>query len=485
MTIYDILEQISKNGSSKNKLKILTDHKSNYLLKRVFYLAYSKSIRFGIKKVPELEHANGKLSLDAVLTFMESKLATREITGNAAIDALKSNLECLSHDDQIVAIRVLSKDLEIGASASSANKVWKDLIPKQPQMLANPNSEKNLKNIVFPAYAQLKADGARCFIEVSDTGVTMLSRSGKEYTGLADIAEQAYKRWDEEYREQYPFGVMLDGELVSYNSDNVQSRTLSNGLANKSLSGTISEDEAKTMRHECWDIVDLIHVYSDVSETLYDDRFKTLGKFCSDLEGFIVIENTVVNNIQESKNIYNGYVNRGLEGIILKNIKSPWENKRSKNLVKFKEIYTIDLEIVDWYLHKKDPQKIGGFTAKTRDGIILVDVGSGLTDTDQEHIGEDVYGNNVYQDIPMEKRSDTNRAKLFTIRDTLKGMIIECECNGYLFSKNWSDGDTLSTFLGVFKKFRIDKTEANTFEEAFGTTYEEAVDLFLSNKDKN
>ena len=318
MTIYDILEEIASNGASKNKLNILIKHKSNYLLKHVFYLAYSKSIRFGIKKVPELEKAAGKLSLDAVLTFMESKLATREITGNAAIDALKTQLEGLSHDDQIVAIRVLTKDLRIGASESSANKVWKDLIPAQPQMLASPSSEKNLKNIVYPAYAQLKADGSRCFIEISDSNVRMASRSGKEYQNLECLVTAAYKLWEDEYKTEYPNGIVIDGELVSYDKNGVQSRTASNGLANKSLAGTLSEEEAETMRHECWDIINIDEYYKGKSSDTYDIRLKTLEKFVSNLDKFILIKNNIVNNIQEARKIYTHFVNMKLKELFLK-----------------------------------------------------------------------------------------------------------------------------------------------------------------------
>lgn len=482
MTIYDILEDIAANGSKKNKLAIIESHKGNNILKEVFFLAYSKSIRFGIKKVPELKEATGVMSLWAALDFMKTKLATREITGNAAISALTDVLEQLSHDDQIVAIRVLTKDLRIGASGSSANKTWKGLIAEQPQMLASPCSDKTLKNIVYPAYSQLKADGSRCFIEVSDSGVQMFSRSGKEYLGLGGIADEAYSRWVKFYRVKYPNGIMIDGEIVSYTENGVQSRTQSNGFANKSLSGTISEEEANTMVHECWDIVDLDEVYKGKSSELYNSRYADLLDFCSGLSSFKVIETKIVHNEEEAKLDYNRYLSLGLEGSILKNIKSYWEDKRSKNLVKFKEIITIDLEVVDYYPHSQDPNKIGGLTCRTSDGVILVDIGSGLTDTDEVKTGEvDANGNNVYETIPIELRSETNRARLFLERDSLKGRIVECQCNGYLFSKTWKPGDTIATFLGVFKQFRIDKSEANTFEDAFGVSFEDAVKTHLGN----
>ena len=474
--IHKILTEIASNGASKNKLLILTKNKNDDTLKRVFYMAYCKRLQYGIKKYPAPEKT-GDASLDSVLDFLEDELATRKITGNAAIAKLVAKLETISEGDQDVVYRVIKRDLSIGASGSSANKVWKKLIPEQPQMLASSYSDKTLKNIKFPAYAQLKADGARCFLEVRPSGVFMVSRSGKEYQLLNHIAEKAYKIWERDFSEAYPDGIMIDGELVSRSGDSVASRTASNGLANKSLSGTISPEESSTMKFEVWDLVDIrkVYGYKVCIDLEYDNRLKELEIFVKNQDEFILIETTVVNNLDEARVVYNKYIAMKLEGIILKNIKSLWEDARSKNLVKFKEIFTIDLEIVDSYPHSKDPNKIGGLTCKTSDGVILVDVGSGLTDTTHRAVGKDIYDNTVWQEIPLGQREESDREALFTYKDKLPGRIIECECNGYLFSKDWKPGETISIFLGVFKKFRQDKDKANSFEDAFGITFEEAV----------
>ncbi|WWS23958.1 DNA ligase [Klebsiella phage vB_Kpn_AM_K2] len=139
-------------------------------------------------------------------------------------------------------------------------------------------------------------------------------------------------------------------------------RTESNGLANKAIKGTISAEEAEGMRFQVWDYVPLDVVYSEgkVPGFAYDVRFRALELMSKGYDKIILIENHVVHNIHEARAIYKTYVDQGLEGIILKNIGAYWEDKRSKNLVKFKEVITVDLKCVGSYEHRKQPGKMGG-----------------------------------------------------------------------------------------------------------------------------
>jgi ATP-dependent DNA ligase len=173
----------------------------------------------------------------------------------------------------------------------------------------------------------------------------------------------------------------------------------------------------------------------------------------------LTIENTLVNNLEEAKAIYKNYVEQGLEGIILKNIDSIWENKRSKNLVKFKEELMVDLRIVDVQVHSKDENKLGAVILASDDGKIKVRCGSGFTDTDQIKV------KGQWIDIPFEELDELNRKRLWAIKDQLIGTIAEIKCNGWVAAEGRTSN--VSLFLPIIQKLRIDKTETNTFEEAF------------------
>lgn len=498
--IIDILNELAATDSINEKKAIMEREKGNDLLKRVFIMAYSKRFNYGIKKWPEYQIQDaGNLFLSKALDILENQLATRQVSGHAAIDTLVDALKNMFSTDAEVVRRVMMRDLECGTGPTIANKIWKNCIPEQPQMLASAYDEKLIqKHIKFPAYAQLKADGARCFAEVTDDGVKFFSRAGNEYQGLHKLASELMII-TEDARKRHPAGVMIDGELVYHapkvepKADNdlfgmfeeempelskakefqeVVDRSTSNGLANKSLKGTISQVEASGMKLQAWDYVPLDVVYSEGEKPgfAYDVRFRALeimigeGVVLHGFDSIILIENQIVYNLKEAREVYKKYVDQKLEGIILKNIGSFWENKRSKNLIKFKEVIDIAMEIVGFYPHSKDPNKLGGVELKSLCGKITSDCGSGFTDTTRTKV------KGQWIDIPLDKRDEMDRELLMVLAlsGKLVGRIADCECNGWVLSKGRKDG-TVGIFLPIIKGFRFDKTSADTFEDVFGS----------------
>lgn len=494
--IIDILNELAATDSINEKKAIMEREKGNELLKRVFIMAYSKRFNYGIKKWGTRAKDEIHLTLEDMLYMLEEKLAKRVVTGNAAIEKLEIALSQTSEGDAEVIRRVLLRDLECGTGPTIANKIWKNCIPEQPQMLASSYDEKLIeKHIKWPAFAQLKADGARCFAEVTDDGVKFFSRAGNEYKGLRKLAEELMII-TEDARKRHPSGVMIDGELV-YHAPKVEpkadndlfgmfeepeelskaaefqnvDRSTSNGLANKSLKGTISQVEASGMKLQAWDYVPLDVVYSEGEKPgfAYDVRFRALEAMIAEgvaLHGFdsvILIENQWVYNLKEAREIYKKYVDQGLEGIILKNMGSFWENKRSKNLIKFKEVIDIAMEIVGFYPHSKDPNKLGGVQLKSLCGKITSDCGSGFKDTTRVKV------KGKWVDIPIDERDEMDRERLMkeALEGNLVGRIADCECNGWVHSKG-RDG-TVGIFLPIIKGFRFDKTSADTFEDVFGS----------------
>ncbi|WJJ54846.1 hypothetical protein [Acinetobacter phage AB1I1M-1] len=489
--ILDILKAIESTDSTNEKLEILKANANNDTLKNVYRLAYHPRLQYGIKKIPEYDNSRKLVQCDieGVMEFLEDTLATRVFTGNTAIQALSQKLESLQPEDSEVIERIIKRDLKCGASSTLANKVWKNLIPKQPQMLASSMSEKALSEIKFPAMAQLKADGARCFAEIrgdSLEDVKFFSRGGNEYQGLDDIARELIAA-TKEYRSNHG-PVMVDGELVCLakpkapkkatldwfddevteplkavepvtDQKSVALRSESNGLANKSLKGTISRQEALSMSFQVWDLVPLDVVYDGATSFKYEVRFDHLSKILKHSNRILVIESTLVNNIEEARKIYKEYVALGLEGIILKNTFGLWENKRSKNQVKFKEEILIDLRVVDIQEHSKDPTKLGAVFLRSDDNLIRVKCGSGFTDTNAIKVkGE-------WIEIPFDELDDLNRKKLMMTSDEFIGKIVEIKCNGWISAEGRNTH--VSLFLPVIERIRHDKDDTNTLADVF------------------
>ncbi len=92
------------------------------LFREVLRLAYDPFIVFGI--LPKAEDAGTvELMFDEVdtLEFL-SKLNNRELTGNAAREAPRSQLAQLSEKSGELLIRILRKDLRAGFSDATINK---------------------------------------------------------------------------------------------------------------------------------------------------------------------------------------------------------------------------------------------------------------------------------------------------------------------------------------------------------------------------
>lgn len=468
-----ILSELRKTDSSNEKIEILKRNDSE-LLKRAFYLCYDKTMTYGIKKIPLYNASVEMYTLEMAFDMLESEFVTRNVTGTRAIDTLKMILQNLSSDDAHIIECIINADMNCGVNRGIIDTVWPGLLSEMPQMLASPQNDKNLENISYPAYADLKADGARCFATITDGKVSFNSRNFNSYFGLTRLEKLLSNA---SFLNDY----VLDGELIYVKSSNglaslmgedeidpeveIAKRQEGNGIVNKSLNNTISDAEQLDIVYQIWDIIPVDVYYGKAPSVVpYDERKKLMTDCVRQLNDRSVeaIETHIVQNLEEAKKIYREYVERGLEGIILKNMKSLWENTRSKDLVKFKEEILVDLVIVDSNPHKKDVNKLGSFVVETADGRMRCSVGSGLKDKSHEKIK----GKKVY--IPLSERHELDRELCQSNIESLLGTIIEVKCNGLVTRKNRKTGEAeFKLFLPRIVRRRHDKSKANNVTDVF------------------
>lgn len=479
MTIKNIIDLLAATSSTNKKVQILKEHKDNELLKNIFRLCYNKRIVYGIKKIPERQQYRGIIFLEMALEELENRFATRQITGNAAIDRLQELMGSMSEEKAEILRRVVLRDMECGVSAGLLDKVWKDLIPSQPCMLASKQTDKTLAHIKFPAIVQLKADGTRCMVIKEDGKVTAWSRNGKEFTGIEPIlkavgdcqydnfvldGELIYKsslgkkpellRDDLSWLFEDPDGVPELSKSKKFNEQDVADRQTGNGIVSKAQKGTMTKEEAECVVLQCWDYIPTEDYWNGSYINRYEDRLELLGDIVDSINDDHVelIETHLVRDMDAAVKIYEEYIDQDLEGIILKNRGGFWEDKRSKDMVKFKQVIDIDMIIVGSYPHEKDPTKLGGLTIRSKCGMIECNVGSGFKDK-------------------AEDKHPMDRTLLMNMTDQLMDCVLECECNGVVKRKNRKEGEApYKLFLPIAIKVRHDKdaNQANTFEEIFG-----------------
>lgn len=439
MSILSILDTLASDNGRNFKIDYLQSNSDNEVLKRVVFLALDPFTQFFIRKIPKYTpnttpHA---ASLQSMLPALND-LSSRAVTGHAAIDRLQAILEAVGVDDAKVIERIIEKDLKCGVSDSTVNKVWSGMIPEYPCMLASAFEQKLIDKIELPAFVQLKMDGMRFNAIVKDGKCEFRSRNGK----LIDIPSDLFPLPFIAMAEHYKDNLVFDGELLVVDENGKpHDRKTGNGILNKAVKGTMSAQEAASVRATLWDAIPLESFWAGVHKEPYHVRLAKLYNSLMDMthknlhvaELVELVEHRTINTIQEARAMFMNALERGQEGIILKSRNGIWENKRSKNQIKYKAELECDLVCVGWEEGTgKNVGRLGALQLESACGKLKVGVGSGFTDKDRDSIG----------------------------RDTV-GKIITVKYNAIVDDKS---KDTKSLFLPIFLEVRLDKAEADTLE---------------------
>ena len=421
--ILEILNEIASDAGRLHKLAVITRNKDNKTLKRLFQLAYDPFTQFYIRKIPNYTPNTQptNVSLDFALDSLND-LATRKYTGHAGIAHLKNLLEVLSADDATVIERVVGKDLRVGCTEGTANKVWPNLVHEYPCMLASVYDEKLVSKLHWPAMAQLKMDGMRFNAIVKDGAVQLRSRNGK----LIDLRGHLDSQFLELAQGK---NVVFDGELVVKQNGKLLDRQTGNGILNKAVKGTITVVEAEMVCATVWDMIDSNDFQRGKGVTPYSTRWFDLCNAIntSETEDISLVACFFVANVDEAWLLFQKFLDAGQEGIILKDIHSIWEDKRAKHQIKFKGELECDLKITGIIEGTgKYAGMIGALKCESDDGLIKVDVGSGFDD---------------------EGRKATD----------LVGKIAAIKYNARIVNKQGEH----SLFLPILLEVREDKTEAD------------------------
>jgi len=195
-------------------------------------------------------------------------------------------------------------------------------------MLAQSYKKHAERHLKYPCYVQPKLDGLRCIATKDNKGVQLWFRSGKEITTMGHVVDDL----DLIMRE----GDIFDGELYVHGED--FNKFTGAIRANKNLNPEITE---KIKYH----IYDIPRIQGLTEQDSFTKRF---GMFMSKLtlSSTIKVKTIKVNNFKEAIELYRVFIEDGYEGIMFRNIDMPYEQKRSYNLLKYKEFVDDEFIIV-------------------------------------------------------------------------------------------------------------------------------------------
>ena len=396
-----ILHQLESASGRLEKEAILKAHATDPVFKEVCRLTLDPLTNFYIKKLPAPDAADvfQPVSLSSALNDIKKKLATRELRGLRAQNRVAWLLANMTPDDQEVLRRVLGRNLKCGVSEATVEKIWPDLKLSYPCMLVSPLDAKT--KLTFPMIAQTKMDGMRFNAIVENGKVSYHTRAGKELDlfGVLD-ADVMNLTAETEY--------VLDGELLMAGADgSLMDRKTGNGLLTKFQKGTGTADLAKQIRAVVWDIIPLFAFRKGRCSVGYRERHLMLTT--EKVKHITVAPITIVNSLEEAQVLYQQKLAEGEEGLVLKDPKGPWEDKRVKHQVKMKAELEADLRVVGVTPGTgKFEGKIGSLMVESGDREVQCSVGTGLTDEERSWDPSEFMGKIVavkYNAVITDKKS--------------------------------------------------------------------------------
>ena len=434
--VFDLITRIGANPGKNDKQSMLKAHgfEGDELdaFKNILLLCYSPRYRFGMSYVSPPVNVGVETDIAPFFALAED-LNSRNVTGDAAVNAVKAMLEKVTADTGELIRRVIHKDMRAGFGASTINKVFPKLIPEHAYMRCSLPKEVKFDKWEWDrgVFAQLKSDGTFQSATIVGGVVTIESRSGEimPNESVADIVEVLLATGLDNFR--------MEGELtvVRLSTGETLPRGEGNGIINSVRQGG-DIDAGLGIQYTVWDCISLADGTRDESE--YETRFAALSKLFNVASSPVALAETErVHSLAAAWGVFQRYVKMGLEGAIIKRPTMPWVDGTSKNQAKLKTEFQAEYEItgfIEGKKGKKTENTFGALTYKSKDGVVRGSV-SGIKDDIRDKIDAD--------------------------RESYIGGIITIEANALTQNRNEPDHWALSH--PRFIEVRTDKTEADDY----------------------
>lgn len=392
---------------------------------------------FGVKKYDEPTSYSNTNKLDVSdITGLLDKLVARNLTGNAARNAVTELLSNFTQDTAQYIARIIGKDLQAGFSADTYNKVWKnDPVRVFDVMLADKcETEEDFADITFPCLGDVKYDGARHIMMVAafakitlEDGSTKLlhvddevelvdgtrvqakflasdskvlhatniefqyefdhrSRAGKPATHYAGVFEDDLLA----IRNYLGYDFVIDGECMG--RDYIDTMNAKKGS---------NADAKSRLVFKAFFIMPLTDWMNQSCPITMEENRSNLEKIIKECncQKIILSDAIIINDyahmIQHLDVVtapgYDGMPN-GQEGLILKRLNATYRWDRSLDWCKVKKFFDADARIVSWEFGKKRLANTMGRVNTVgflEDGTRFeVAVGSGWTDEMRKDVVE-------------------------------------------------------------------------------------------------
>lgn len=381
LEVKNFFDLLASTSSIKAKKQLLAERRDDgnvkkyldYLLNPFFVTGISEK---KIRKVVSVERPIQFHSFDELMAYVR-----KNHTGSDDILAsVQAYLDSVNPELRTFYIGIITKTIRVGCDAKTVNDaLGYEFIPQWEVQQAYQIGKLKMNENEWFSLSQ-KLNGVRgTYFEGK-----LISRQGKEFTGLEHILE--------DIRQLIPNSDewVVDGELIHKNVEHI-----SDNENFRLTTGILSQEDGdkRQIQMVIFDILPKAEFLRGESQLRYRDRLEQL----KDLEQRIQRRN--LSNLRIVDVLYTGndmsmiskcldrMVAEGKEGLML-NRNCKYFTRRHNGILKVKQFYTVDLEIVD--LEEGTGRlsgTLGAFVVRYKNNYLRV--GSGMTDDQRKKFWND------------------------------------------------------------------------------------------------
>lgn len=372
------VQQLNANNSSTYKIKKFKElYDAGYINKELWNLIYDKDVLFHITsdkidKNLNVCRSNKDYKGDIIELLKDLYV---QYSGNAALAIACGFVNNNAEYKQLI-YDVIDKDLHIGMTAKSINKAVPGFFQEFNVALASPN------NGTMPDenwVIERKLDGTRSLCLIDSNGkVKFYSRKGKEFHTLDVLKKELedFVALHPEYKNK-----VLDGEMCIVDDN-----------GNEDFQGIMKEITRKdhTINNPSYCVFDLLELEDfnkGCSTETYKPRLNKLKTFVETIKSSHI---KLIEYAYYTSEVFDTWqkkvLDNGWEGLIARK-DVPYEGKRSRNLLKYKNFSDAEYVVKDVVLDGNATILVGGKTQRIKcvQSLVIehkgyiVNVGSGLT----------------------------------------------------------------------------------------------------------
>lgn len=340
--IKSFVDELKESNSGNYKKEVLAKWFNSCFrdfIEKLCHYLYDYDKQYYVTSSNILKHWEDKRGLLSSTDYryifaLLDDLNTRKITGNKAIYACIDFIKTQNEEYKDLILNIIDKDLQIGVSETTINKIIPGLIKTFDVCLANKyDPDKHIldNNWVI----ERKLDGVRCIlIYKNENDIKCWSRQGKEITTLGKLIN--------EIKGKLPDNTVLDGEMCLVDDQgNEDFQSIMKVIRRKDYTienpmykvfDMLTIDEFEGNKTSC----NYLCRYSKLSDFFYNNpNLETMSKV------ELQIYSPEILKQWEQRVLDNNW-----EGLMFrKNV--PYEGKRSDNLLKYKKFQDAEYVVKD------------------------------------------------------------------------------------------------------------------------------------------